>query len=195
MLIPFTEEWRHGRDRSRRAGAFVDAARREPAEADVQWLADAAANGDLDHARWELRYARWALAALSAQRDALDDRTGSDVLAALNTAIQADEAIDPGMVALAERQFNDRLSGYREAMNARGGKVGGGERLGRVLLAFASDGARSAGAPLPRAIALLAGYLAEINDALRTVYGAASLPEHLPPSEMKDDRGQMADGR
>jgi len=183
MLIPFTPEWRRDRDRIRRASAFVEAVRREPAESDVQWLSDAAAEGDRDHARWELRYARWALAALSAQRDALDDRTGSDVAAALAGALRADSEIDPAMVALAERQFNDRLSGYREALNARGGSVGSGERLGRVLLAFASDGARSAGAPLPRAVELLAGYLAEINDALRAVYGVASLPEHLPPSE------------
>lgn len=183
MLIPFTPEWRRERDRSRRAGAFVTAVRREPGDADVEWLADAAARGDRDHARWELRYARWALAALSAQRDALDDRTGSEVVSALLAALRADPAIDPGMVALAERQFNDRLSGYREALNARGGVVGGHERLGRVLLAFTSDGARSAGAPLPMAVDLLGGYLNEINDALRTVYGVASLPEHLPPSE------------
>ena len=183
MLIPFTRAWRSGRDRSRRASAFVEAVRREPAAADVRWLADAATQGDLDHARWELRYARWVLAALSAQRDALDDRTGSDVASALMAALRADPEIDPAMVALAERQFNDRLSGFREAMQARGGATGVADRLGRVLLSFASDGARSAGAPLPRAVELLAGYLGEINDALRAVYGAATLPEHLPPSE------------
>jgi len=183
MLIPFTTEWRRERERSRRASAFVEAVRREPAESDAQWLAAAASREDRDHAAWELRYARWALAALSAQRDALDDRTGSDVVAALVAALRADPGIDPAMVALAERQFNDRLSGYREALNARGGAVGSAERLGRVLLAFASDGARSAGAPLPRAVQLLATYLTEINEALRAVYGVASLPEHLPPSE------------
>jgi len=75
------------------------------------------------------------------------------------------------------------VSGYREALIARGGTVGSGERLGRVLLAFASDGARSAGAPLPRAVELLSGYLTEANQALRAVYGEAALPEHIPPSE------------
>ena len=85
--------------------------------------------------------------------------------------------------ALAKRQFNDRLSAYREAFATRGGLVGSGERLGRVLLAFASDGARSAGAPLPRAVELLATYASEANDALRQAYGAANLPEHIPPSE------------
>lgn len=184
MLIPFTLEWRSARERRRRASAYLGVARREPEEADVRWLADAAANGDADHARWELRYARWALVLLTAQRDALDDRTGSDAVAGLAELLRRDPRVAPEMLELAERQLNDRLSGYREALTARGGAVGSGERLGRVLLAFASDGARSAGAPLARAVELLSGYLAEANEALRAAYGAASLPEHLPPSEV-----------
>jgi hypothetical protein len=183
MLIPFTLEWRTARDRRRRASAYLAIARREPEEADVRWLADAAANGDSDHARWELRYARWSLALLTAQRDALDDRTGSDGVAGLGELLRDDPRIAPEMLELAERQLNDRLSGYREALAARGGALGSGERLGRVLLAFASDGARSAGAPLSRAVELLSAYLAEANEALRVAYGVASLPEHLPPSE------------
>jgi hypothetical protein len=163
--------------------AFLAAVRREPDEADVAWLATAAARGDQDHARWELRYARIALAVLTAQRDALDDRTGSDVVAALGETLAQDQRVDPMMLELVGRQLNDRLSGYKEALVARGGPVGTGERLGRVLLAFASDGARSAGAPLPRAVELLSAYIGEANEALRTVYGEAALPEHLPPSE------------
>lgn len=157
--------------------------RREPREADVEWLADAAARGDRDHAQWELRYARLALAVLVAQRDALDDRTGSEVVAALGESLGDDPRVDPMMLDLVSRQLNDRLSGYKEALIARGGSAAGSERLGRVLLAFASDGARSAGTPLPRAVELLSGYMAEANEALRAIYGAAELPEHLPPSE------------
>lgn len=164
--------------------AYLAVARQEPDEADVRWLADAAARGDVDHARWELRYARWALAVLTAQRDALDDRTGSDAAAALSESLPDDPRVAQGMLELAERQLNDRLSGYREALTSRGGPLGSGERLGRVLLAFASDGARSAGAPLARAVELLSGYVGEANVALRAVYGTASLPEHLPPSEV-----------
>jgi hypothetical protein len=183
VLLPLTPEWRAARERKRRAAAFLAAVRREPEDADVAWLAEAAARGDQDHARWELRYARIALAVLTAQRDALDDRTGSDVVAALGETVAGDQRVDPMMVELVGRQLNDRLSGYKEALVARGGPVGSGERLGRVLLAFASDGARSAGAPLPRAVELLSGYIAEANEALRAVYGEAALPEHLPPSE------------
>jgi hypothetical protein len=183
VLLPLTPEWRAARDRKRKAVAFLATVRKEPDEADVAWLADAAARGDHDHARWELRYARLALAVLAAQRDALDDRTGSDVVAALGETLSTDERVDPMMIELVGRQLNDRLSGYKEALVARGGPVGSGERLGRVLLAFASDGARSAGGPLPRAVELLSGYIAEANEALRAVYGEAALPEHLPPSE------------
>jgi hypothetical protein len=184
MLIPLSPEWHAARERRRQSVSFVTAVRREPEEADVRWLADSAANGDLDHARWELRYAKWALAALSAQRDALDDRTASEVVDALLHAVREDTRVEPGMRALAEHQLNDRLAGYREALHARGGPVGSGERLGRVLLSFASDGARSAGTPLARAVDLLSAYMAEANEALRAAYGTASLPEHLPPSEL-----------
>lgn len=153
--------------------AFLTALQQEPDEADVAWLASVATGGDLDHARWELRYARLALGVLAAQRDALDDQTGSDVVAALSEALRGDRRIDPDLLPLVERQLNDRLSGYREALTSRGGAAGSGEKLGRVLLAFASDGARSAGSPLARAVQLLAGYGEGANDALRTVYGTA----------------------
>ncbi len=182
MLIPLTPEWRADRDRRRSAAAYVRAIRLEPDDADVRWLAGAATGGDEDHARWELRYTRWVLGLVVAQRDALDDRTGSEVLCALDVAMREDPNIDAGMSALAERQVNDRLAGYAAALSAHGGPAGGGERLGRVLLAFASDGARSAGAPLAHAVEVTGRYLAEANAALRTVYGLASLPEDLPPS-------------
>ncbi len=184
MLIPFTDAWRADRDRRRRATAFLTAVRRDPDDADVRWLADAAAQGDADHARWELRYARLALGVLTAQRDALDDRTGSDIAARLTEALATDTLVAPDMRALAEKQFNDRLGAYGDALHARGGTVGAGERLGRVLLAFASDGARSAGAPLARSVELLSSYAADANLALRDVYGTAQLPEHVPPSEL-----------
>jgi hypothetical protein len=162
----------------------VASALAEPTEDDVTWLAAAAAFGDNDHARWELRYARMAIATFVAERDALDDLTGSDVAAALRAAFAKDNRVAPDLRALAEQQFGDRLHGYREGFFARGGSSAMGEKLGRVLLAFASDGARSAGSPLARATELLQGYVVACNEALREAYGSASLPEHLPPSEV-----------
>ena len=166
-----------------RARKYSASAILEPAPTDVVWLAASAAAGDEDHARWELRYARMAVALFVAERDALDDQTSSDVSAALRELFARDERVAPDMRPLAERQFADRLQAYRDAFFARGA-AGTSDRLGRVLLAFASDGTRSAGSPLARAIEVLAGYGVECNAALRAAYGTAQLPEHLPPSEV-----------
>ena len=64
-------EWRQ----RRQAVAYTATLREELAEDDVQWLGAVALQGDMDRARWELRYARMALGLLAAERDALDDRT------------------------------------------------------------------------------------------------------------------------
>jgi len=174
------------RRRRRRADAVVSRLFREPGEADVLWLADAATGGDADHARWELRYARRALGLIAAQRDALDDQTASDVAAAIASAFAIDPHVAPGNRELAERQFNDRVSTYRDALQTRGGPISPSDTLGRMLLAFASDSARTAGSPLPRAIQLMEGYLAEAGEALRAAYGGApELPEDRKPSEAR----------
>jgi hypothetical protein len=172
------------RRRRQQAATVVAVLFGEPAEGDVLWLADGASGGDIDHARWELRYARRALGLLAAQRDALDDRTASDIAIAISTAFGIDPHVAPDHRPLAERQFNDRVTTYREALHARGGSIGPADKLGRMLLAFASDAARTAGAPLPRAIALMGSYLAEASETLREVYGGApELPEDRKPSD------------
>lgn len=172
------------RRRRQQAATVVGVLFREPAEGDVLWLADGVAGGDIDHARWELRYARRALGLLAAQRDALDDRTASDIAAAIATAFAIDPHVAPDHRPLAERQFNDRVTTYREALQSRGGPIGPADKLGRMLLAFSSDATRTAGSPLPRAIALMGNYLAEASEALQVVYGGApTMPEDLKPSE------------
>jgi len=183
--LPFTSGWREDRERERKARAVVATLRREPDESDVAWLADAAANGDLDHARWELRYARAALGLVVAQRDALSDRTAADLSAGVLASLGADPHIAIDRRELAERQFNERLLAYREAMTARGGTITAADRLGRCLLAFASDGARTAGAPLAYAIELLQRYADDAAEALRAVYGEAQLPDDVKPSVMR----------
>lgn len=185
MPLPFIPGWRAARERDRRTRTVVDGLRREPDEADVEWLADAAANGDRDHARWELRYARTALGLVVAQRDALDDRTVADLSRALLAAMEDDPRIATDRRDLAGRQFSERLLAYREAMTLRGGSLQAADRVGRCLLAFASDGARTAGAPLAYAIELLQRYADEAADLLRAAYGEASLPDDVKPSVLR----------
>ncbi len=185
MSLPFTAAWRTERERRRRAVVIAGSLRREPDEADVVWLADAAANGDEDHARWELRYARAALGLLVAQRDALDDRTAAEISTAYTDLLAADTRIAEDRRELAGRQFNERLLSYREAMQVRGGPITAPDAAGRCLLAFASDGARTAGAPLAYAIELLERYADESATLLRSTYGEANLPEDVPPSVLR----------
>jgi hypothetical protein len=181
---PFIDAMIARRRRRRRAATVVAVLFREPAEGDVLWLADGASHGDIDHARWELRYARRALGLLAAQRDALDDRTASDIATAITAAFAIDPHVSPDHRPLAERQFNDRVTTYREVLQSRGGPIGPADKLGRMLLAFASDAARTAGSPLPRAIELMGNYLDEASAALREAYGGAPpLPEDERPSD------------
>lgn len=176
--------WRHGRALRARASAFVDTLQQEPAEDDVRWLAETATRGDDDHARWELRYARQALGLLTAQRDALDDQTGSAVAHALSDAIARDRRVAPGKLGVAERQLNARISAYAEALGNREG-AGSGWHLGRALLRFA--GGRETVPPeiVARAAELTARYLEEANEALRDAFGAAALPENERPSAVR----------
>jgi hypothetical protein len=178
--MPLFKEWRAARQLQRKAEQYVQEITREAAPADVTWLAGAATRGDEDHARWELRYARRAIGLLVAQRDALDDRTGSIVGRALSAAFERDEQIDRDRRDLAERQFNQRLSAYRDALGAR--VPDGAVRLGQTLLAFSGGSFRQVDANVTRGGEILDGYIKEANESLRTVFGTAVLPEHIPPS-------------
>ena len=174
------ERWRAARHLRRKAAEYVALLVAEPSADDVAWLAGAATRGDEDHARWELRYARRAVALLVAQRDALDDHTGSAVAAALAQSFESDDRIDTDRRELAERQFNARLSAYRDAMAAR--VPDAGTRLGQTLLAFSGGSFRDVDDRVRKAGEIVAAYIREANEALRNVFGAASLPEHIPPS-------------
>lgn len=176
----FFKEWRAARQLQRKAEQFVAALAAEPDAGDVSWLASIATRGDEDHARWELRYARRALGLLVAQRDALDDRTGSIVARALGDAFERDARIGTDRRDLAERQFNARLSAYRDAMGARVSDAA--PRLGQTLLAFSGGSFRDVDDNVTRAGTLLDAYAKDANEALRSVFGTAALPEHIPPS-------------
>ena len=179
--MPWFAHWRAERELQRKAAAFVAALFREPDPGDAEWLARTATRGDLDHARWELRYARRALGLIAAQRDALDDRTASIVAREIAESFDRDRNIAAGMLETAERQFNARLSAYRDGLAARGGTATP-IRMGQTLIAFAGGSFRQQDENVVRAGELLGSYLAEANEALRGAFGVAALPEHLPPS-------------
>lgn len=175
-------KWRAARALQRNAAKFVAVLATEPAADDVAWLAQIATRGDEDHARWELRYARRAVALLVAQRDALDDRTGSAVAQAVAEAFEGDDRIDADRRDLAERQFNARLSAYRDALGAR--VPDAVIRLGQTLIAFSGGSFRDKDANVRRAGEIVDGYVKEAHETLRDVFGAAALPENVPPSAL-----------
>jgi hypothetical protein len=167
----------------RKSAAFAAVLMREPSDADVQWLAKEATRGDVDHARWELRYVRRSIGILVAQRDALDDRTPSEVLRALLHRMHKDPNVDDALRDLAERQFNARLSAYRDAFNSRGHGTPA-LRVAQNLLAFAGGPIRGDDPVVVRGAELVADSLATANEALRATFGAAELPEDVAPSAL-----------
>ena len=181
-MLRFVDEWRAARRLRQRADAYADALFREPADADVAWLAATSTAGDLDRARWELRYARRALGVLAAQRDALDDKTGSAVAHRVSDAMSHDPHVAAGMMRVAERQFNQRLRTYTDALGSRGAREGTATRLALALLGMADFPGMPDAETSRRAAAILSGYLVEANEALRRIFGVATLPEDVPPS-------------
>lgn len=174
------QRWRAERTLRRKAEQYLKQLAGEPAPDDVAWLATTATRGDEDHARWELRYAQRGIALLVAQRDALDDRTSSAVARVIAEAFERDDRIDSDRRDLAERQFNARLSAYRDALGAR--VPDATVRLGQTLIAFSGGSFRDADTSVRRAGEIVSNYAREANEALRSVFGAAALPENVPPS-------------
>jgi hypothetical protein len=173
-------EWRLRRG----VATFVEKLGADPADTDVSWLAATATSGDLDRARWELRYARRALGLLVAQRDALDDRTGSAVAHELTRALHNDPNVAAGMVRIAERQFGERLASYREVLSARDSREGTGSRLGRSLLRMCGAAVPASDDDVQRASEILVRYVGEANATLRQIFGMPALPEDVPPSAL-----------
>lgn len=178
----FFEQWRDERRLRRNAVTFESELRAEPDEVDVEWLAKLATIGDLDRARWELRYARRAIGLLVAQRDALDDRTGAAVSHQVTASLAADPRIGAGRARLVERQFNERLSRFRDALVARSGTQSTTIRLGRMLLVVAGATGALEEAAVVRASELVARYSADAQVALRRIFGTAELADDVPPS-------------
>ena len=175
--------WLSERPMRQRAVGYVESLLHEPSDDDARWLSSVA-RGDVDHARWELRYARRALGLQVAGRDALDDRTASVVAEVLTSALRGDRHVATDKLEVVERQLNARLRGYGDALSQRGAGDPTAVRLARVLLAFA--GARDPGDPfvIARAGEILGAYVTDANAALREQFGAASLPDDVAPSKL-----------
>jgi hypothetical protein len=193
--MPLFARWRAERDLRRRSTTYVATLLEEPSDVDVRWLAEAATRGDLDHARWELRYARRAVGLIVAQRDALDDRTGSSVGRVLADAFERDPNIASDRLAVARHQFNARLGAYRDILTSRppATRTAGGSpavaqtptRLGQILLAFAGGPVGPTAREVPRAGEIVTGYIDAAHQALRDAFGVASLPEDISPSALQ----------
>lgn len=170
-----------GNAEGRRVQSYLAVVEAEPDESDVHWLAAAATDGDDDRARWELRYARRAIGLLVAEREALDDRTASVVARELRRSLQMDRNIAAGMVRVAERQFNERLTAYRAGLEARTAGEAPHVRLGRVLL---GETRSPTGSPelTARAGEIASRYMVEAGDALRGAFGTSDLPLDQQPS-------------
>ncbi|MDB4884620.1 MAG: hypothetical protein JWN79_58 [Gemmatimonadetes bacterium] len=177
------ESFREDRALLARSGAYADALMAEPSAEDTEWLARVATRGDADHARWELRYLRRALGVLVAQRDALDDRTHAEVLRALLRRMEKDPHVDAELRELSERQFNARLSAYRDALMTRGHGTPV-MRIAQNLLAFSGGPIRATDPVVQQGAELVASYRLAANDALRTAFGTAELPDDVVPSEL-----------
>jgi hypothetical protein len=175
--------FREDRALLRRSATYAAVLMQEPSADDVEWLAREATRGDTDHARWELRYVRRAIGILVAQRDALDDRTPSEVLRALLHRMSKDPNVDDSLRDLAERQFNARLSAYRDAFSSRGHGTPT-LRVAQNLLAFAGGPIRGDDPVVQRGAELVADCVASANEALRATFGVAELPEDVSPSAL-----------
>jgi hypothetical protein len=152
----------------------------EPTADDVAWLSAAATGDDQDRAAWELRYLRRALALLVAQRDALDDRTSSAVARELGLAMQADRHVAAERLKMAERQFNERLSAYREMIALRGMPDSPAERVARTLLLL-SGCPRVEQDAVAQGAALVERWLRESEEGLRAAFGDPRLPASAAP--------------
>jgi hypothetical protein len=175
--------FRDDRALQRRSAAYAAALMQEPPAEDVTWLAAQGTRGDVDHAVWELRYLQRALGILVAQRDALDDRTPSEVLRALAERMEKDPNVDADLRELAERQFNARMSAYRDAFTSRGHGTPA-LRVAQNLLAFAGGPIRSNDPVVQRGATLVAGILSSANERLRASFGEADLPDDVAPSQV-----------
>ena len=171
-------EWKASRDRRRRSASYLEALLHAPDPADVSWMSEICGHAEL--ARRELVFARRAVGLIVAERDALDDRTASDVAHQLVAIVDREARDSPEM----GRAWAQRWRAYTAALAVRGEAEAPAARLARVLLAGAEVHAPSTEA-LVRATQFVVATRTKANEALGAVFGVASLPEDVRPSAMR----------
>ena len=169
--------WRLRRD----AASYVRSLWQEPNAADVEWITSLEPAGDIDHARWELRYLQRAAILLAAERDSLDDRTPAAVARAIARAFDSDSAVAHNRADVARRQFNERLAAYRSVLTTRE-TTPLIPRLGLVLLTFLGRPTAAADQIAISAGTIVQDSLSTANAALRERFGTVTLPENVAPS-------------
>lgn len=93
-----------------------------------------------------------------------------------------DRNVDGGLVELAERQFNARLSAYRDAFTSKG-QGSPSMRVAQNLLAFSGGPIRTDDPAVRQGTEVVRRYLLESNASLRKSFGDATLPEDVAPSK------------
>lgn len=173
-------EWRVARDRRKRASVYLAAITQHVAPSDIEWLTKLAEGQNGGLAARELQFARRAIGLIVAERDALDDRTASDVAHQLATVISSEARQD----AIAGRAWSERWRAYTSALAARGSTESPAARLARVML-LGSGVVQPTPEQLVRATQYVLAVRTGANEALRTAYGSASLPEDVRPSAVR----------
>jgi hypothetical protein len=177
--MSFLAQWRHARDRRKRAAVYLTSIGQELPSADIAWLSALAPGASRECAGRELAFARRAVALIVAERDALDDRTASDVAHELGAA-RSIEARRDGDVA---RAWSNRWLAYTNALAARGSSEAPAARIARVMLEGAGV-SQATPEVLLEATQVINMFRSSANEALRQAFGAASMPEDVRPSAL-----------
>jgi hypothetical protein len=171
-------DWRATQERRRRATFFAGRCADVPPVEWLAWLEELC--GDAGRARQELELAMRAIGLIVAERDALDDRTVSEVARAMAPVLAREVAEMPERAAA----WGTRWRAYGEAMNRRGVSEPALYRLGRVLLAAVGVEAPD-DAQVRRAATAVGDMRERLNASLRRAFGEAKLPEDVRPSALQ----------
>lgn len=171
-------DWRAQRERSRRAATYLGQLLRTTEQADVAWFRAIGVPDEV--ANRELTFARWAIGLIVAERDALDDRTASDVAHQLAPVISRESRGTPEL----GREWGERWRAYTAALAVRGSVESPPARLARVLLAGAGVADPTA-EQSARATQFVLDTRGAANVVLRDVFGVATLPDDIRPSALR----------